>query len=665
MFWAKNRRFLLLLVYILFFLHTAIWHYWGYQGVGHLGFGELFSTLRTGVITAGTVFTLVVFMHALMFGGLFCGWLCHWGITQDIAAWIMRRAGINPCMRHLDSRLIPWVWFMVLIAQVVIFWAFNGLPQNFSFNASATPVWSGVPRSILLICMTTLISGFVLIFLFGERAFCRSICTFRLWFSWFEKFAPHKVRQIKDCSTCKLECSSSCPMGIEVAQEIRDLGHIKNQECIKCHVCIGACPNQALSTSLRRNSFHKEGQLAPGQATLSSSMGLVQAAMAIIVITIFGFDVGGNMSLSLGFLSGFFLIHIWHSRSISAFELAVTLLVIIGLYFKDDYNDLTSLGKGLGAIAAFLLIARLAGFARGFTFIEQTAPSLKASRLLTVVVVLIALFLGIRETGTSVLIHRANAARSHNDTLTYATIMESCAGSHSDPSGAYYDLGKAQLKINEGAKASASFKRSLELNFSAGVAREMFELLQAFAPPEVADEFVHTMASRYPKINEFVFLAGSLLLEKQDFSGAEAIFRNFINQNPAHHDGYLAMGELCLKQSMIDEAEEFFNRAYALAPASSAYFIADIHRRRGKHDKAEKFFAEAIDRNPPNVVYLMDQAANFATLGKLRDAINTWKKALQIAPELNLARDNIAEAETALAAKKAAILGKSQPENGR
>ena len=41
-----------------------------------------------------------------------------------------------------------------------------------------------------------------------------------------------------------------------------------------------------------------------------------------------------------------------------------------------------------------------------------------------------------------------DAARSHNDTLTYATIMESCAGSHSDPSGAYYDLGKAQLKIN-------------------------------------------------------------------------------------------------------------------------------------------------------------------------------------------------------------------------
>ena len=663
MFWAKNRRFLLLLVYILFFLHTAIWHYWGYQGVGHLGFGELFSTLRTGVITAGTVFTLVVFMHALLFGGLFCGWLCHWGITQDIAAWIMRRAGIEPRMRHLDSRLIPWVWFIILIAQVLIFWVFNGLPQSFSFNAGATPVWSGVPRSILLICMTTLISGFVLIFLFGERAFCRSICTFRLWFSWFEKFAPHKVRQIKNCTTCKLECSSSCPMGIEVAQEIRDLGHVQNQECIKCHVCIGACPNQVLSTSLRRNGFHKEGRTPARPAALSNSVALVQAAMAIIVITIFGFDVGGNMSLALGFLSGFFLIHIWHSRSISAFELTVSMLVVIGLFYKDDYNDLTSLGKGLGAIAVFLVIARFAGFARGFSFIEQTAHSLKASRLLTAFVLLIALFLGIREAETSVLIHRANAARSHNDTLTYATIMESCAGSHSDPSGAYYDLGKAQLKINEASKASASFKRSLELNFSAGVAREMFELLQAFAPPEVTDEFVHTMASRYPKINEFVFLAGSLLLEKQDFSGAEALFRNFINENPAHHDGYLAMGELRLKQSMIDEAEEFFNRAYALAPASSAYFVADIHRRRGKHDKAENFFAEAIGRNPPNVVYLMDQAANFAAQGKLRDAINTWKKALEIAPELSLARDNIAAAETALAAKKAAILGNFQSGN--
>lgn len=182
MLWAKYRNYLLLLVYILFFAHAALWYHFGYEGVGHLGFGELFGTFRHGVITAGTVFTIAVFVHALVFGGLFCGWLCHWGITLDFAAGIMRRLGIKPLMVQLNSKIIPWIWFLILIAQVVLYWIYSGFPTEISFNPSATEVWTGVPRSIMLICMTTLASGLILIFLFGERAFCRCICPFRLWF---------------------------------------------------------------------------------------------------------------------------------------------------------------------------------------------------------------------------------------------------------------------------------------------------------------------------------------------------------------------------------------------------------------------------------------------------------------------------------------------------
>ncbi len=657
MIWARFRRPLLLLVYVLFFLHAALWHYWGYEGVGHLGFGEFFGTLRSGVITAGTIFTLAVFLHALFFGGLFCGWFCHWGITQDVASWIMKKAGIKPKMQHLNSRLIPWAWFIILIAQVVIYWAFNGLPTSLSFNPSATPVWTGVPRSILLICLTTMISGFFLIFLFGDRAFCRSICTFRLWFSWFERFAPHKVRQTKECTSCRQECTSSCPMGLDVATEIRDLGHVKNTECIKCHVCIGACPTQVLETSLKKNSFHKNGNPAERPAVLSTSISLLQSGMAIIVLILFGFDVGGNISLSLGFLTGFLLIHIWHTRSITMFELIISGLVIVGLYFKDDMNDPISLAKGLLAIAFFLITAKAVGFDKGFAFINQAAPTLRTSKLLGTVVLLGAVLLGAKETQTSILIHKANAARRGNDTAAYATIMESCAGSHSDPAGAYFDLAKAQLKINEPQKAADSFKKSLNLMFSAAVAREMYEMLEAFGDRAIAEEFARYLMNSYPAVDDFAFLTGNILLERKDFTGAEALYQSILTKHPDHQDGYIAMGELRLLQSRISEAEDFFSRAYAISPASSAFFMADIFFQRGQHEKAEPYYEEAVSKNPPNVVYLMDQGGNFAAQNKLREAINAWKRALEIAPDLTLARDNINQAEALLAAKKAAILG--------
>ena len=134
MFWIKHRKAILWALYILFFVHAIIWYLCGWQKIGQFGFGEIFFTLKTGIVTAGTIFVLVVFIHALFFGGIFCGWFCHWGVTQDVAAWIMEKCGIKPVMRHLNSKLIPWVWFIILLTQVVLFWYFNGFPTSLSID---------------------------------------------------------------------------------------------------------------------------------------------------------------------------------------------------------------------------------------------------------------------------------------------------------------------------------------------------------------------------------------------------------------------------------------------------------------------------------------------------------------------------------------------------
>ncbi|MFZ5949545.1 MAG: 4Fe-4S binding protein, partial [Candidatus Rifleibacteriota bacterium] len=156
MFWAKYRGWFLLIVYIVFFGHTALWHHFGWEKIGHLGFGCIFGTMRDGVVTAGTIFTLLIFLHALFFGGVFCGWMCHWGILQDIAAWIMKKCGIKPLMAQTNSKLIPWFWFLIMIGQVVLFWAYTGFPTSLSFKMNANPVWFMVPRSILMIVLTTI-----------------------------------------------------------------------------------------------------------------------------------------------------------------------------------------------------------------------------------------------------------------------------------------------------------------------------------------------------------------------------------------------------------------------------------------------------------------------------------------------------------------------------
>lgn len=657
MIWAKYRRLLLLLIYILFFLHAALWYSWGYTGVGHLGFGEFFGTMRHGVITAGTIFSLLVFAHALLFGGLFCGWFCHWGITQDVAYWIMKKCGIKPLMAQLNSKLIPWLWFIILIAQVVLYWIFTGFPTGFSFNPSATPVWSGVPRSILLICMTTIVSGFILVFLFGERAFCRSICTFRLWFSWFERIAPHKVRQIKECGSCQLECNDSCPMGLDVAGEIKNLGHIKNPECVKCHVCIGACPNGVLQTSMKKNEFHKEGPAIVQPSTFSNSGSFLQLLMAIIALILLGYNIGGNMSLSLGFLAGFLIIRAWSAKSLAAFEVLTAALIFIGLYFKMDMNDPVSLAKGLAAISIFLVIARWVKYENGLSFIQRQGLNYQVPAPILIIAMIAVLFLGGNEVRSSILIHQANGALARQDLQSYATIMSGCAATHSDPAGAYYDLGKVNLQLRQPEKAVENFKKSIETIYKLEAVEAMLGHLMAAGEYDHWLALTNFVAEKFPEVQSFQIYKANGLAQKGNPEAAEVILQKITAQHPTNHDALISLGVIRMEQAQLPAAMNLFEKAYQIAPASSAFYLADTYKNMGKHQEAEKFYDEAIVGQPQNISFRLEQGNNYAAQNKFREAISSLKGAVALEPALAEAETAIKDLENLLAARRAKILG--------
>lgn len=480
MFWIKHRKAILWVLYILFFVHAIIWYLCGWQKIGQFGFGEIFFTLKTGIVTAGTIFVLVVFIHALFFGGIFCGWFCHWGVTQDVAAWIMEKCGIKPVMRHLNSKLIPWVWFIILLTQVVLFWYFNGFPTSLSIDLAHTEVWAGNPKLIFSICMTTLISGFILIFLFGERAFCRSICTFRLWFSWFDKIAPYKIRRIKECETCSHECSKSCFMDIDVAKEVKINGVINNNECVKCFKCMGACPHSILRASFKKSDFEKNEKISQPTALFNLTASIIQACMAVIILCLAGFKIGGNMSLSIGFMLGFVLIRLWHTRTINLFEFLTITFCSIGLYFCSGYGEnipklltenMTSLLIGLLAIALFIVFAKYINYKKGFVFLDEKLSDCKISKILLFIIITIAIFLGSIEIQASFFIEKAMAAAKRKDWKTYAENIEKWGDYYNDRRTIFFELGKVELLyLKQYDKSLEFFKKSLDISYKESVA---------------------------------------------------------------------------------------------------------------------------------------------------------------------------------------------------
>lgn len=648
MFWAKYRGWLLLIVYIVFFGHTALWHHFGWEKVGHLGFGCIFGTMRDGVVTAGTVFTLLIFFHALFFGGIFCGWMCHWGILQDLAAWIMKKLGIKPVMAHVNSRLIPWFWFLILIGQVVLYWMYTGFPTSLSFKMDANPVWFMVPRSILMIVLTTIISGFALIFLFGERAFCRTICVFRIWFNWFERIAPHKIRQTKECSSCEGECSSNCPMGLAVVEEVKNLGHIKNPECVKCYRCVGACPHNVLAASMQKNDFHKAGAAIVPPSSLSKSIDFLQVSLAVILVIVFGFNIGGNIALSLGFLIGIIIARMLYCKSASAMELSVIVILGIAIHFRIDMNDATSTAKGLGVLAVFLLVTRLLKYDEGFAFIREKARHYRLPAAVTVVFVGIALALGVREIHASMMIHKAKAAIAQKDYPTYISAMISCADFVPNPAGAYFDLANAQLLQKDTEEALKNYQKSLEINYTDEAAMVILQKIADAGEKVGWQQMLNYLIETYPNKSNFKLLKAQNLISEQNLAEAEKYLNEILSKDPHDSAVLITLGNLRVDQNRLDEAKNLFEAAHKADPADGSVALASFYRWTEDYGNSEKYLAEAIGHFPQNPTLYVERGVNFAIQNQLPQAIESWEKALKIDPEHEAAKRNLAIAKAQL-----------------
>lgn len=649
MFWARYRGWLLLIVYIVFFGHTALWHHFGWEKVGHLGFGCIFGTMRDGVVTAGTVFTLAIFLHALFFGGIFCGWMCHWGILQDLAAWIMKKLGIKPVMAHVNSRLIPWFWFLILIGQVVLYWMYTGFPTSMSFKMNANPVWFMVPRSILMIVLTTIISGFALVFLFGERAFCRTICVFRIWFNWFERIAPHKIRQTKECSSCEGECSSSCPMGLAVVEEVKNLGHIKNPECVKCFRCVGACPHGVLASSMQRNDFHKAGPAIVPESSLSASIDYLQVSLAVILVTVFGFNIGGNIALSLGFLIGILIARMFYNKSVSGFELAAIAILGIAIAYRIDMNDATSLAKGLGVLVVFLLAAKLLKYEQGLDFIQNKARSYHLPTLVTLVAVAIALFLGGREIHASMMIHKAKAAIANKDYPTYISAMMSCADFVPNPAGAYFDLANAQLLQKDTDEALKNYQKSLQISYTDEAAMVILQRLADAGEKTGWEKMLNYLIATHPGKAAFKLIKAQNLIVEKNLEEAEKILNEILNIDPHDSEVLITLGNLRVDQNRIDEALTHFEAAHKANPADGSVALASFYRWTEDYTNSEKYLVEAIGHFPLNATLHVERGVNFAIQNQLAKAMESWQKALKIDPDLEAAKVNLARAQEQLA----------------
>ncbi|MGH9363562.1 MAG: 4Fe-4S binding protein, partial [Thermoanaerobaculia bacterium] len=107
---SRARVLVQVLVHVVIAGHLAAYYLLGWKRVGGADVQAFFHDfLGSGLVSAGVVLAALAFAATLLFGRVFCGWGCHFGAFQDLAAWTMAKLGLRPA--PIQTRLLhhlPW-----------------------------------------------------------------------------------------------------------------------------------------------------------------------------------------------------------------------------------------------------------------------------------------------------------------------------------------------------------------------------------------------------------------------------------------------------------------------------------------------------------------------------------------------------------------------------
>ena len=206
----------------------------------------------------------------LVFGRVFCGWICPLGTIAEGTAALGRRLGVGG--RSLPSGLdrpLRWVKYVILALITALAWSWGTLAWR-EFDPWVAVMhlpagWSALeesPWSFAVLGGAVLGAG-----LFIERFWCRYLCPLGGLLALFSRFSFFKVRRSSEsCIHCGA-CHRACPMDLDP----QSTDAVTSPECLACGQCVEACPVPAtLAFSRGTKAF---SVISVGMATLGLFFG--------------------------------------------------------------------------------------------------------------------------------------------------------------------------------------------------------------------------------------------------------------------------------------------------------------------------------------------------------------------------------------------------------
>jgi ferredoxin len=196
----------------------------------------------------------ILILYGFLFGRWICGFLCPFGLIQDL----LHKIKTPKIRKSPVTRLLSYLKYVILIVFVII------LPLIYALQDANIPL----PAFCKYICpsgtllgaggllsnenndymlemlgplftwKSCLLVGLILLCVFCYRSFCRFVCPLGAIYGLFNKISLVGMNLDQNsCIDCGL-CVTKCNM---------DIRHVNDHECISCGECIGVCPTGAIT----------------------------------------------------------------------------------------------------------------------------------------------------------------------------------------------------------------------------------------------------------------------------------------------------------------------------------------------------------------------------------------------------------------------------------
>ena len=193
-----------------------------------------------------------------LFGRFVCGWLCPFGLVQDL---LYKIPFLKKLKKLPGDRFLKFLKYLILIVFVILFPLFavdifgQGKPWFCEYICLSGTLGAGVPLAVLnegirsvigwlYAWKVAILMALLLLSVLVYRPFCRYICPLGAVYGLFNPISLYRYKidesKCTDCGACQTACKL----------DIKTFKTPNSMECIRCGDCIRACPYSAIEKNI-------------------------------------------------------------------------------------------------------------------------------------------------------------------------------------------------------------------------------------------------------------------------------------------------------------------------------------------------------------------------------------------------------------------------------